>query len=68
MAKKADEGWLNKNGKTSRIPPYKAPRQTSYEVRGQTRQVALVEHVTETEDKGKGESQNKRQKQWHDRV
>jgi hypothetical protein len=58
MAKKADEGWLNKNGKPSRIPPYKAPRQTRYEGRGQTRQGARVEHVTETEDKGNGTTES----------
>jgi hypothetical protein len=59
MSKKAEDGWFNKNGKPSRIPPYKAPRQTSSEVRGQTRPCAAVEDVTVIEDKGKGEKENK---------
>ena len=27
MARKADEGWVSRNGKPVHIPPYKPPRQ-----------------------------------------
>jgi hypothetical protein len=48
MSKKADEGWSGKKVPLSRIPPHKAPRQsTRVSLRGKQRVVEL----TETQDK-----------------
>ena len=54
MARKADEGWVSRNGKPVNIPPYKAPRQKTTKGKVQTRVSTVVIEVLDSEDKGKG--------------
>ena len=37
MARKADEGWVSKNGKPVVIPPYTAPRQKTTKGKDETK-------------------------------
>ena len=53
MARKADEGWVSRNGKPVPIPPYKPPRQMSKKGKVQTRVSRVVIEVLDSEDKGK---------------
>ena len=54
MARKADEGWVSRNGKPVNIPPYMAPRQKTTKGKVQTRVSTVVIEVLDSEDKGKG--------------
>jgi hypothetical protein len=54
MARKADEGWVSKNGKPVHIPPYKAPRQKTTKGKDETTVSERVIEVLDSEDKGKG--------------
>ena len=58
MARKADEGWVSRNGKPVHIPPYKAPRQKTNKGKttkgkDKTSVRAVVLEVVDSEDKGK---------------
>ncbi len=53
MARKADEGWVSRNGKPVPIPPYKPPRQKTSKGKVQTRVSRVVIEVLDSEDKGK---------------
>ena len=53
MARKADEGWVSKNGRPVPIPPYKPPRQKTMKGKGQTRGSKVVIEVLDSQDKGK---------------
>jgi hypothetical protein len=55
MARKADEGWVSRNGKPVHIPPYKAPRQKTTKGKDETRMSERVIEVLDSEDKGKGD-------------
>ena len=53
MARKADEGWFTKNGKSVVIPPYKAPRQKTTKGKHTPKVSERVTEVLDSEDKGK---------------
>ena len=53
MARKADEGWVSRNGKPVPIPPYKPPRQMTTKGKVQTKVSRVVIEVLDSEDKGK---------------
>ncbi len=54
MSRKADEGWVRKNGKPVHIPPYKTPRQKTSKGKDETRVSETVIEVLDSEGKGKG--------------
>ena len=42
MARKADEGWVSRNGKPVPIPPYKPPRQKTTTEKVQKKRSTVV--------------------------
>ncbi len=54
MARKADEGWVSRNGKPVPIPPYKPPRQKTAKGKYETTVSERVIEVLDSEDKGNG--------------
>ncbi len=52
MARKADEGWVSKNGKPVVIPPYKKPRQRSTKSTDEPKASERVREVLDSVDKG----------------